>query len=690
MKKLIFLVCLAHYFNAYAQVTPVYDESKEGYQYIDTILDIVVSKYYYDQAGQYKDGMARVSRKSLWGFIDLTGKEVIPCRYANAVEFDNGIAAVSIGKLNITESFQYIEDEKFALIDKKGNYQSEFLFAEVFPFKNGLARALDLSMRTWGWLDTKGNWKIEPKFNEIVSDFDEAGMAIVSEKNGNWGGSNGVINQMGIYIIPPEYISISPFVNNLTLVSKYEGESYKRKSGYFNRKGKVVIPIIYDEAESFSNGVALVGRLNDFNQMEFSYLDAYGKEKFPYKYEFAYSFKESITFVREKGRYKLINLNGEELYGRSFDIVENFNDLPYARVSNGGFWGAIDKNGIDIVPIIYDSIGKNANGFICLKNDKRSYINFKGEITKVENQKQFDIPFSALNYWDLITTDLLSANNMKIYNYNEYYTRDSSAYCKILKLNNKYAIFDNDGRQLTPFDYEEIYIKDYYVNTFIAIKNKFVHFIKYSESDRMISLKPTKITNIKIIENYDIHRTPSIISKYYTVMQNAKWGVVSKNSFEFVIDPIYDDIGFLPDESSFLIPVKRDSKWGFIDTKTSNLVIPFKYDSVGFYLYQNLWQVKINGSWRIIGETGNFISDLFFDDAVNFVQDKKYCGIKVGDKWGYINKNLNWVIKPIFQKIGIYYCDYECHIALLNKMLIKIDEYGSWNNYFPPEPIGRL
>lgn len=684
----MFLVCLAYYFNGYAQVTPVYDESKEGYQYIDTILDVVVSKYYYDQAGQYKDGMARVSRKGLWGFIDLAGKEVIPCKYTNAVDFDNDIAAVSIGKLNITESFQYIEDEKFALIDKKGNYQSEFLFKEVLPFKNGLARAKDLSLGTWGWIDTKGNWKIEPKFNQIVSDFDEAGMAIVSERNNRGGTPEGLIDQMGIYIIPPEYYSISPFVNNLTLVSKYEGDSYKRKSGYFNRKGKVVIPIIYDEAESFSNGVALVGRLNDFNQMEFSYLDAYGKEKFPFRYEFAYSFKESITFVREKGKYKLIKLNGEELNGNLFDFVENFNNSPYALVSNEGFWGAIDKNGMAIVPIIYDSIGKNANGFICIKKEKRLYINFRGEITKVENQTQFDFTISIHNRHDyfggLITVDSLSANNMKVYDHTVYFSRfikDSSVHCKILKLNNKYAIFDNDGRQLTPFDYEEIYIENFYSNTFIAIKSKFVNFIKYSKPNGMISIKPTKITNIKIIENYDIHRTPSIISQYYTVMQNSKWGVISQSNFEFVIDPIYDDIGFLPDENSFLVPVKSNSKWGFIDTRTSSLVIPFKYDNVGFYLYQNLWQVKINGSWRFINENGNFISDLSFDDAVNFALYWKYCGIKVGDKWGYIDKNLNWVIKPIFQKMGIYYCDYECNIALLNKMVIEIDEYGSW--YYP-------
>jgi hypothetical protein len=212
--------------------------------------------------------------------------------------------------------------------------------------------------------------------------------------------------------------------------------------------------------------------------------------------------------------------------------------------------------------------GKNSNGFICLKNAKRSYINFKGEITKVENIKQFDFTFSPHAFWrGILTVDSLSANNMKVYDHSEYfsmYIRNSSDDCKILKLNNKYAIFDNAGQQLTPFDYEEIYIENSSSNTFIAIKSKFVHFIKYSKPIGIISIKPTKITNIKIIENYDIHATPSIISKYYTVMQNAKWGVVSKNNFEFVIDPIYDDIGFLPDESSFLIPVKSGSLWGFI------------------------------------------------------------------------------------------------------------------------------
>ena len=102
------------------------------------------------------------------------------------------------------------------------------------------------------------------------------------------------------------------------------------------------------------------------------------------------------------------------------------------------------------------------------------------------------------------------------------------------------------------------------------------------------------------------------------------------------------------------------------------------FTNVGFYLFPNLWQVKINGSWRIIDETGNFISDLFFDDAVDF-DNFDHCGIRVGDKWGFIDHNLKWVIKPIFQKIGLFDCDGECNIGLLNKMGIQIGEYGSWN-----------
>lgn len=45
----------------------------------------------------YSDGRAVVKRDSLYGFVDRTGAEVIPCRYEKAYTFNDGIAMVRQG-----------------------------------------------------------------------------------------------------------------------------------------------------------------------------------------------------------------------------------------------------------------------------------------------------------------------------------------------------------------------------------------------------------------------------------------------------------------------------------------------------------------------------------------------------------------------------------------------------------------
>ena len=61
----------------------------------------------YDFAGDFSEGFAEVKLNGKYGFIDKTGREVIPCKYEAAGEFSEGLAAV---KLN----------GKYGFIDKKG------------------------------------------------------------------------------------------------------------------------------------------------------------------------------------------------------------------------------------------------------------------------------------------------------------------------------------------------------------------------------------------------------------------------------------------------------------------------------------------------------------------------------------------------------------------------------------------
>ena len=54
----------------------------------------------YDWKGEYYEGLARVSLNGKLGFIDKTGKEVIPIKYDDAWGFSEGLAFVELnGKL---------------------------------------------------------------------------------------------------------------------------------------------------------------------------------------------------------------------------------------------------------------------------------------------------------------------------------------------------------------------------------------------------------------------------------------------------------------------------------------------------------------------------------------------------------------------------------------------------------------
>ncbi len=108
--------------------------------------------------GPYEDimlpneGLARVMKNGLWGFIDLEGKEIIQPQFFSAYGFTEGLAGVC-------------ERDKWHFIDKKGarinsdDYDYVGLFSEnrAPVMKNGL----------WGIIDENGKTVCDCKFGRI-------------------------------------------------------------------------------------------------------------------------------------------------------------------------------------------------------------------------------------------------------------------------------------------------------------------------------------------------------------------------------------------------------------------------------------------------------------------------------------------------------------------------------------------
>ena len=50
----------------------------------------------YDDAGNFSEGFARVALNDKVGFIDKTGKQVVPCVYDDAWDFSEGLVGVAL------------------------------------------------------------------------------------------------------------------------------------------------------------------------------------------------------------------------------------------------------------------------------------------------------------------------------------------------------------------------------------------------------------------------------------------------------------------------------------------------------------------------------------------------------------------------------------------------------------------
>lgn len=67
------------------------------YNFLDNLGNIVFTLKNYNEAGDFHDGLACVGRNNLYGFVDKTGREIIPLQYKYSSKFKNDEAIVFIG-----------------------------------------------------------------------------------------------------------------------------------------------------------------------------------------------------------------------------------------------------------------------------------------------------------------------------------------------------------------------------------------------------------------------------------------------------------------------------------------------------------------------------------------------------------------------------------------------------------------
>jgi len=184
--------------------TPILNGSFEKVAFTDELKGMIgfydknqkIAAFFISGAGEYEDGLLNVDIDGKSGFIDSTGKIIIPIKYDEVRPFWDGIALVK-------------NNDLYGFIDKKGRPITDVKYEEADHFEEGIAGVSE--DWKWGFIDSTGK-EITPIAYDAVY-FPQNGLAMVKKESGKYC----YINLQGKEVTSPRK---EKFIRILTYIDK--------------------------------------------------------------------------------------------------------------------------------------------------------------------------------------------------------------------------------------------------------------------------------------------------------------------------------------------------------------------------------------------------------------------------------------------------------------------------------------
>ncbi|MBP0021829.1 MAG: WG repeat-containing protein [Cyanobacteria bacterium SBLK] len=325
---------------------PLRKEPNGKFGYVDPTGKFVI-KPQFNFARSFADGLALVywvdaNDKDRTSYIDRTGKIVIDIKGLGLRDFQQGVAVV----------VKPFESTRYGLIDRQGNFLVKPILSAIQSWDNtgysGSNPQIEFSWGRipvqivpeeevqisdsippewsgkWGYIDRKGNWVIEPKFDG-AGQFTEGRAVIIheTENDPDWWQWGILIDEKG-NIIDTSQQDPKPRLRKLG-AEFHKGlmpaGSENGKSGYINRKGNWAIKPQFAVTENFYDGLAAVKTL-DF---KWGYINRSGEFVIAPQFDFAYDFQDNgLALVQIGEKDGIINRRGEYVLEPKHSIGSNF------------------------------------------------------------------------------------------------------------------------------------------------------------------------------------------------------------------------------------------------------------------------------------------------------------------------------------------------------------------------------
>lgn len=163
---------------------------------------------------------------------------------------------------------------------------------------------------------------------------------------------------------------------------------FTKLTGFVDGKGVTVIPLKYDNAGDFYEGLAWVTQ-----NLKYGFIDGKGRMVIEPQYDFAGSFRNGTAVVEKDGKFGLVDKTGKEVLPLRYDECRGFED-GMAAVRSGALWGFVNDKGQETIAPQYDQVQDFSEGLAGARmREQWGYINKKGE-TVLKLQYSSVCPFS--------------------------------------------------------------------------------------------------------------------------------------------------------------------------------------------------------------------------------------------------------------------------------------------------------
>lgn len=478
-----------------------------------------------------------------------------------------------------------------------------YTYQYIYPFVEG--RAIINLNGKFGFIDTTGKIIVHPEF-ELVHNYhkryasvgDYSRMAVI-DYNGKF-----ILNQMG------DNNNVLPQLNRVTT-----------GSALYDLKGNVIIPEgKYRHVQLLPEGMCIV-RSRDFqgNRDLVGVTDLDGNIVLPLVLEQIQEFHNGRAFVKNGKHYGAIDEHANILFYGNYDRVwEYYNG--FALVMKNQKTGFINKQGVVVVPIIYDwaEYGVFTEGLVPVAlKQKIGFIDSTGVIV---------IPMK-FNHAEHFIDGLAQIGDEK----------------------GLIGFINHKGIEIIPPIHSEARrIFDTYILAKLDEKT-----ILYDYSGNKIDLPYDEIG----MSNHP---------DFFFAREGNLYGLLDKK-LNIVIPITYNEIQMIRQN---LLAVKKGQTVNFLNKK-GIIAFPFTCNAVDDQYEDGMIKVYIKNKSGLINLSGKLIVPAKYDDIQSF--ENGIAIVELNNKYGFININGKEVIPPIYDEITSN--GYEITLTKKGK-IINVDRNG--------------